>query len=91
MTKSITKTLREAELALAYAAESALDDPIGSHMREVMHDLRRAADTTLRLLGTLEHLVERHAALRNSPSWDWLDEMHQEDARWQIANAKGDA
>lgn len=89
MTKSITKTLREAELALAYAAD-ALEAPIGSHMREVMHDLRGAADTTLRLLGTLEHLVERHAALRNSPSWNWLDEMHQEDARWQIANAKGE-
>jgi hypothetical protein len=89
MTKGIVETLVAAAGSLAYAAD-ALEAPAGSHMREVMHDLRRAADTTLRLLGTLEHLVERHAALRNSPSWDWLDEMHQEDARWQIANAKGE-
>jgi len=89
MTKSITKTLREAELALAYAAD-ALEAPAGANMREVMHDLRGAHLTTVRLLASLEHLVERHGALRDSPSWDGLDEMHQDDARWQIANAKGE-
>jgi hypothetical protein len=89
MTKGIVETLVAAAGSLAYAAD-ALEAPAGSHMREVMHDLRRAADTTLRLLSALEHLVERHGAFRDSPSWDGLDELHQEDARWQIANAKGE-
>ena len=89
MSDSVTETMREAVVSLEYAAD-ALEAPAGSHMREVMHDLRRAADTTLRILATLEHLVERHGALRDSPSWDVRDEILQDDARWQIANAKGE-
>jgi hypothetical protein len=77
------------EAALAHVA-TLMEAPAGSHMREVMHDLRRAADTTLRILATLEHLVERHGAFRDSPSWDGRDEILQDDARWQIANAKGE-
>jgi hypothetical protein len=89
MTKGVMETLVAAAGSLAYAAD-ALEAPAGSHMREVMHDLRRAANTTLRILATLEHLVERHGALRDSPSWDGRDEILQDDARWQIANAKGE-
>ena len=73
MTKGIVETL------VAAAAAAALEAPASANMREVMHDLRRAADTTLRLLSALEHLVERHGTFRDSPSWDGLDELHRRD------------
>ena len=89
MKHNVLDVLKAAGDSLAYAAD-ALEAPAGANMREVMHDLRGAHLTTVRLLASLEHLVERHGAFRDSPSWDGLDEMHQDDARWQIANAKGE-
>ena len=55
MSDSVTETMREAVVSLAYAAD-ALDAPAGCHMRAVTRELKVARETVAELVDYAERL-----------------------------------